>query len=72
MRDRCAASNSLPHSLLPRFICLHLLQIGVAYAFTLVGFLQMSQWALQKHAGYKKADESYKKLGRKAIVPFLL
>ena len=48
------------------------LQIGVAYAFTLVGFLQMSQWALQKHAGYKKADESYKKLGRKAIVPFLL
>jgi hypothetical protein len=37
-----------------------------------VGFLQMSQWALQKHAGYKKADESYKKLGRKAIVPFLL
>lgn len=47
-------------------------QIGVAYAFTAVGFLQMVQWALQKHAGYRKADEGYKKLGRKAIVPFLL
>lgn len=47
-------------------------QIGLAYAFTLVGFLQMAQWALQKHVGYIKADPSYKKLGRKAIVPFVL
>lgn len=47
-------------------------QVGVAYAFTLVGFLQMSQWALQKHVGYLKSDDKYRKLGRKAIVPFLL
>ena len=32
----------------------------------------MAQWALQKHKGYLRANDSYKKLGRKAIVPFLL
>ena len=32
----------------------------------------MAQWASQKHVGYLRADETYKKLGRKAIVPFLL
>ena len=32
----------------------------------------MAQWALQKHRGYISADPAYKKLGRKAIVPFLL
>lgn len=47
-------------------------QVGVAYAFTALGFAQMAQWALQKHAHYKRTDESYKRLGRKAIVPFLL
>jgi hypothetical protein len=36
------------------------------------GFLQMAQWALQKHRGYLVADPSYKKLRRRAIVPFLL
>ena len=35
-------------------------------------YLQMSQWALQKHKGYLKSDDKYRKLGRKAIVPFLL
>jgi very-long-chain enoyl-CoA reductase len=47
-------------------------KIASSWAFTLVGFLQMTQWALQKHSGYKKSDENYKKLGRKAIVPFLI
>lgn len=47
-------------------------QVALGYAFTLAGFLQMAQWALGKHRGYAKADPAYKKLGRKAIVPFLL
>lgn len=47
-------------------------QVALSYAFTIVGFAQMAQWALGKHIGYVKADESYKRLGRKAIVPFLL
>lgn len=49
-----------------------LLQIGFAYLFTLVGFAQMSEWALAKHRNYIKNDPEYKRLGRKAIVPFLL
>jgi len=35
----------------------------------------MTQWALQKHKGYKNDSDSgdeYKKLGRKAIVPFII
>lgn len=41
--------------------------------FTLVGFLQMTEWALKKHKGYKKTyDKEYTSLGRKAIVPFVL
>ena len=36
------------------------------------GFLQMAQWALQKHRAYIAADATYKKLRRAAIVPFLL
>ena len=34
----------------------------------------MTQWALQKHKGYKNAKngDEYKKLGRKAIVPFII
>jgi very-long-chain enoyl-CoA reductase len=44
-----------------------------AFLFTLVGFLQMSDWALKKHRGYKKEfPEEYPKLRRKAIVPFVL
>ena len=38
----------------------------------LIGLLQMGQWALQKHRGYLKADPTYKKRGRAAIIPFLL
>lgn len=47
-------------------------QIAVSGVFCFVGFAQMSQWALQKHRGYLKADSEYKRLRRKAIVPFLL
>jgi very-long-chain enoyl-CoA reductase len=43
--------------------------IALSYVFTLVGFLQMTQWALGKHKGYRKTDS---KLRRKAIVPFLI
>mmetsp|Transcript_32873 Transcript_32873/g.47481 ORF Transcript_32873/g.47481 Transcript_32873/m.47481 type:complete len:299 (-) Transcript_32873:1234-2130(-) len=47
-------------------------QIPFSYLFTLVGFLQMADWAMKKHKGYKKAfDGDYTKLKRKAIVPFL-
>lgn len=47
-------------------------QIPFAYLFTLVGFLQMADWAVKKHKGYKKSfDKEYTKLGRKAIIPFV-
>ena len=47
--------------------------VAVSYLFTLVGFGQMTQWALQKHQGYKKEyGDEYKKLRRKAIVPFII
>lgn len=43
-----------------------------AYLFTLVGFLQMADWAQKKHKGYKKTyEKEYTKLNRKAIIPFL-
>jgi very-long-chain enoyl-CoA reductase len=42
-----------------------------SYLFTFVGFVQMAQWAQNKHQGYIKTNDEYKKLGRKAIVPFL-
>ena len=44
--------------------------IPFAWAFTLVGFLQMWQWANGKHRGYVKQDASLRK--RAAIIPFLL
>eukprot|EP01034_Spumella_vulgaris_P024962 gene24962-31362_t len=47
-------------------------QLPFAYLFTLVGFLQMADWAVKKHKGYKKTyDKEYTKLRRKAIIPFL-
>lgn len=47
-------------------------QIPFAYLFTLVGFLQMADWAQKKHKGYKKQyEKEYIKLGRKAIIPFI-
>lgn len=46
--------------------------LPMSYLFTLVGFLQMADWAQKKHRGYKKQfPEEYPKLKRKAIVPFL-
>ena len=46
-------------------------QIPYAYLFTVVGALQMGQWALAKHQGYKRSSDKYKALNRKALVPFL-
>lgn len=44
-----------------------------SWMFTLVGFLQMADWAMKKHKGYLKMyGDEYKKLRRKAIVPFAL
>lgn len=46
---------------------------GLALLFTLTGFLQMYVWAVKKHKGYLKTyGDEYKKLHRKAIIPFLL
>jgi very-long-chain enoyl-CoA reductase len=45
----------------------------ISWIFTGVGFAQMSDWAVKKHRQYKKDfDKEYVKLGRKAIVPFIL
>jgi len=46
-------------------------QIFFSYAFTLVGFLQMADWAVKKHKNYLKSYEEYKGLRRKAIIPFV-
>lgn len=47
--------------------------IAFSYLFTVIGFAQMSDWALKKHRQYKKDfDKDYTKLKRKAIVPFIL
>lgn len=41
-------------------------------AFTLVGLLQMSDWALKKHKEYKKSfGKEYTDLRRKAMFPFI-
>ena len=46
--------------------------ISFAYLFTLIGFIQMSEWAMKKHKEYKKTyDKDYIKLKRKAIIPFI-
>ena len=43
-----------------------------SYLFTAVGFLQMADWAVKKHKGYKKSyGKEYISLNRKAIVPFI-
>ena len=46
--------------------------IAAAYIFTLVGALQMLSWALDKHRHYLAAAPEYKRLGRKAMVPFVV
>lgn len=44
-----------------------------SWLFTLVGFLQMWEWAVKKHKGYIKSHgDKYKKMRRKAIIPFVL
>ncbi|KAJ0403308.1 hypothetical protein P43SY_009342 [Pythium insidiosum] len=48
-------------------------QILFSYVFTVIGFLQMTDWALKKHRNYVKTyGTEYKKLRRKSIVPFLV
>ena len=42
-----------------------------ALIFTVVGFVQMSIWALEKHQRYKREFEDYPS-ERKAIIPFIL
>ena len=46
--------------------------IWLSWLFTLVGFLQMTDWALKKHREYKKSYPEYSKLKKKAIIPFLV
>ena len=47
-------------------------QVIFAYIFTVIGFLQMADWAQKKHRGYKKTyEKDYTKLKRKAIIPFI-
>lgn len=47
-------------------------QLSFSYLFTLVGFLQMADWAMKKHQGYKKTyGKEYISLNRKALVPFV-
>lgn len=51
--------------------------IAMGWFFTIVGFAQMTEWALAKHRGYLKPDrvhedKEYKARRLKAIVPFLL
>jgi len=48
-------------------------QVFFSGLFTLVGFLQMFEWAVKKHKGYLKTyGDEYKKLRRKVMVPFAL
>ncbi|RLN91550.1 hypothetical protein BBJ28_00010964 [Nothophytophthora sp. Chile5] len=48
-------------------------QVAASYVFTVMGFLQMTDWAIKKHRGYLKSyGDAYKKLRRKAIVPFVV
>ncbi len=49
-------------------------EIGIlfSYAFTIVGLVQMGDWALKKHKEYKKTyDKEYTSLRRKAMIPFV-
>lgn len=44
-----------------------------SYVFTIIGLYQMSDWALKKHKVYLSTyNDEYKKLKRKAIIPFVL
>lgn len=47
-------------------------QLTLSYVFTVVGAIQMADWAMKKHQGYKKTyDKEYKSLNRKAMFPFI-
>lgn len=46
--------------------------LAASWIFTLVGLLQMTQWALDKKRGYIKRDPANARLGRKAIIPFVV
>jgi len=45
--------------------------VFTALLFALVGFAQMTQWALGKHKAYRTEFKDYPR-GRKAIVPFII
>lgn len=48
-------------------------KVAMSWIFTVCGFLQMLQWALQKHRGYiKNYGDEYKRLHRKSIIPFII
>ena len=42
----------------------------MSWFFTLVGFAQMTDWAIKKHRGYVKADAAWRR--KKAIFPFVI
>eukprot|EP01079_Euglenida_sp_SAG-EU17-18_P011942 gene11942-2177_t len=44
--------------------------IPLSWAFTVVGLLQMTDWARKKHRAYVKAEPELRK--RKAIIPFVI
>lgn len=44
--------------------------LTMSWAFTAVGLVQMTNWALKKHRGYIKADPANKR--KKAIIPFII
>lgn len=72
----CALPRPGPQTLSPALswcsLCPPLLPPAPAYIFTLVGFAQMTEWALSKHRGYLRSYPEYKRFGRKAIIPFIL
>jgi very-long-chain enoyl-CoA reductase len=48
-------------------------QIFFNYVFTVIGLLQMTDWAIKKHRNYIKTyGDKYKKLRRKSIIPFVI
>ena len=45
----------------------------IGWVFTVVGGFQMLQWAQMKHKAYiKEYGDEYKKLRRKAMIPFIM
>ena len=70
---KCARGSASPFSRTRFRVGSSLPLITLALLFTVTGFLQMYVWAVKKHKGYLKTyGDAYKKLHRKAIIPFLL